>query len=291
MSVFTEKLRQGLIPSDEDWEKHLIEAHALEPRMTPEAFAAFTTDEGLNSYEILARRLPSPPLDLAILDLACGDGHLVPYLLARLGAGAKVYGIDISQDGIEAARAQIRDPRVSFSVARAQELPFENESMDFVFCHMAFMLMSPLAAVVNEIRRVLKPGGEFAFLFSAGAPAGVYKEIQRLAALFVQTHLPRLSEARQGSATVRDKDGLKTLFAGGFENEDMEVQEFHLRYHVPPEGVWDYMRNMYFVPMLAEHARREFKDDLSALARDHLDAGGKVLFHVPMKSFSVRKSV
>src|SRR5262245_43903582 len=112
MSDFAEKIRKGILPSEAEWESHLIKAHAEEPRQTPEAFAGFRTEEGLNSYEILANQLPLPPRSLNVTDLACGDGHLIPYLLPKLGAESKIVGVDMSVESIELAHAQIQDPRV-----------------------------------------------------------------------------------------------------------------------------------------------------------------------------------
>jgi ubiquinone/menaquinone biosynthesis C-methylase UbiE len=267
MSEFSDKIRKGALPSDQDWENHLVEAHAREPRMTPEAFAGFRTQEGLNSYEILAAELPLPPRDLTVIDLACGDGHLIPYLLPRLGSASKIVGVDISLEGLEIARKEIRDSRVGFALGRAQQMPVENASVDFVLCHMAFMLMSPVEEVLAEIHRVLKPGGKFSAVISGGETEGFYKHIRRLCGLFVQAHLPRFHESRSSQIEV----------------SKFQVRPFKLRYYVSPEGVWDYLRNMYFIPMMPEPAQRELKDELMALARDYQDESGKILFFVPMQ--------
>lgn len=288
MSTFAEKIRKGILPSEEDWERHLIEAHAQQPRMTPEAFAGFRTEGSLNSYEILANHLPAPPQDRVVVDLACGDGHLIPYLLARLGPNARIVGVDMSGEGLAVARSNVDDPRVGFTLARAQSLPLTDASVDHILCHMAFMLMSPIEPVVSEIARVLKPGGQLVAVIGGGTSTGLYKEIQRLTSLFVHSHLPRYGEARTGSKSVSKEAGLNALFAEGFEFP-VRLSEFQLRYHVAPDGIWEYLKNMYFTPMLPLSARKELQDELMALARDHLDGDGKVLFNVPMRCFSVKR--
>lgn len=285
MSDFSKKLLAGGLPTDQDWERHLIEVHARDPRMTPEAFAGFRTDEGLSSYEVLAAELKSESKD--VLDLACGDGHLIPHLLPRLDAAAGVVGLDMSPEGLELARAQVRDPRVNFALARAQAMPLEDDSIDHILCHMAFMLMSPVEPVVAEIRRVLRPRGRFSVVISGGEPAGLYREIRRLIGIFVQFHLPRYQEARGSRAQVGTPEGVQALFGAEFT---VAVRDFQLRYHVEPEGLWNYARNMYFVPMMPEHAQRELKGDLLALARDHSDNSGKIAFYVPMKLISAAQA-
>lgn len=303
MSDFADKLRRGQLPSEAEWESHLIEAHAREPRMSPEAFSGFKTAEGLNSYEVLARELQRVGTsgrstsgtsislnDVKVIDLACGDGHLIPYLLQQLGPRAQVTGIDISPEGLALAQEQIPDSRVKFELARAQALPLADHSVDFIFCHMALMLMTPLDPVIHELARVLKPGGLFSAVVnsrgSSNSTTEFFTKLQRLTALFAQTHLPRFSEVRLGAATVSDLD---SLFAEGFEHP-IQVHEFSLRYHVTPEGVWEYMKNMYVNAMLPEAARREYIDELMALAKDHADPEGKVLFYVPMKLICARSA-
>ncbi len=159
MTRFFEKLRQGETPSAEDWNEHLREAHRLAPSMTPKAFAALSTADGKNSYEILAETLsPRLPSRAQIVDLACGDGYLTPFLLRRLGADGRVLGVDISEGELNVARQVCTDPRVSFELAPAEKLPLRDASVDQIVCHMAFMLMLPVEPVVAEIARVLKHG-------------------------------------------------------------------------------------------------------------------------------------
>lgn len=279
-------MRKGELPTHQDWEEHLIEAHASEPRMTPEAYSNYRTDDGKNSYELLAAKLPASKENLTVVDLACGDGHLIPYLLPRLGPKAQVYGVDISQEGLDLARADINDSRVKFALSRAQSLPLESGSVDKILCHMAIMLMNPVEPVVDEIRRVLKPGGSFSAAVGSGAAIGLYQEIRRLVGVFMQTHLPRYFEARQTRINIGSEEGIKAAFSEGFDPQ-IELLEVQLRYHVPPEGIWTYLQNMYFIPMMPEHAQRELKDDLLSFARAHLDPSGRVLFYVPMRMFTV----
>jgi len=273
MSSFRDKLRKGQLPTEAEWEEHLKEAHKDEPRMTPEAFAGYKTADGKNSYDVLADVMPKG--DWQVLDLACGDGHLIPYLLPKLGAKAQVLGADMSEDGIQIAQKRITDPRVKFAVARAQQLPLKDASIDFILCHMALMLMAPLPPVMTELRRVLKSTGVLSAVIGGGTSTGFYKEMQKLTGVFVQAHLPRYHESRQGSGTLAED--LAATFG------EVDTYEFFLHYNVPPEGVWEYMRNMYFVPMLPDSAQREFKDELINAARGKVDANGKVSFQVPMR--------
>src|SRR4051812_33699826 len=115
MSNFSKKIRQGDLPNEEDWTQHVAEGHKRAPSQTPDAFAAYKTTEGLNSYQILACEIAKfSGKDLNIVDLACGDGHLIPSLLPKLSPQSLVHGIDMSESELAIAKQNQKDPRVSF---------------------------------------------------------------------------------------------------------------------------------------------------------------------------------
>lgn len=64
-----------------------------------------------------------------VLDVGCGTGSLSA-TLARVTAASQIVGIDPSQGFIEYARTQIADPRVTFEVGDAQNLPYADDSFD-----------------------------------------------------------------------------------------------------------------------------------------------------------------
>jgi trans-aconitate methyltransferase len=112
--------------------------------------ARFVADLGKAVFDLL-----NPQSGERILDLGCGDGALTEKLVA---AGASVIGVDASGDMISAARARGLDARVM----DAYELEFRAE-FDAVFSNAAmhWMKRDP-DAVIQGVRRALKPGGRFA---------------------------------------------------------------------------------------------------------------------------------
>jgi trans-aconitate methyltransferase len=88
-----------------------------------------------------------------ILDLGCGDGVLTENLVA---AGAEVVAVDAAPDMVAAARARGIDARV----VPGQSLAFDRE-FDAVFSNAALHWMHPPEAVLDGVRRALKPGGRF----------------------------------------------------------------------------------------------------------------------------------
>jgi SAM-dependent methyltransferase len=88
-----------------------------------------------------------------ILDLGCGDGVLTEDIAA---SGATVVGIDGSPTMVAAARARGLDARV----CDARALPFESE-FDAVFSNAVLHWIPEADAVLQGVRRALKPGGRF----------------------------------------------------------------------------------------------------------------------------------
>ncbi|MCB0326123.1 MAG: hypothetical protein KDD52_00740 [Bdellovibrionales bacterium] len=80
MTLWTQKVLNGLNPTSKDWKEHLKKAHLKAPSMTPNAYAKYKTKEGFCSYEVLANTLLDLNTKKSILDLACGDGFLIPYI-------------------------------------------------------------------------------------------------------------------------------------------------------------------------------------------------------------------
>lgn len=94
----------------------------------------------------------------SVLDVGCGSG-IVTRDLAHLTRG-HVYGIDESEDMIEVGRKVLKQyDNVSLQVASAEKLPFDDDFFDVVTCNLVLMWSSHPQHVVEEMARVVKPGG------------------------------------------------------------------------------------------------------------------------------------
>lgn len=90
-----------------------------------------------------------------ILDLGCGPGSLTALLCAI--PDAEVIGTDLSPQMINKARRN--HPKAQFFVDDAEAMRFEDQTFDVVFCSGVLHHLPSLGRVLNEIHRVLKPGG------------------------------------------------------------------------------------------------------------------------------------
>jgi SAM-dependent methyltransferase len=95
----------------------------------------------------------------SVLDVGCGAG----VDLARFAkGGAEVTGVDVAPSAIELARANFAQQglRGWFEVADGERLPFPGNRFDLVYAHGVVQYTAHPQRLVDECRRVLKPGGE-----------------------------------------------------------------------------------------------------------------------------------
>ncbi len=101
----------------------------------------------------------------SVLDLGCGTGDAIPALTAAAGAG-RVYGLDHSQEMIASARR--RHPGAILYAAPFTDIPMPDESVDRILGSNVAYFWHDDRAVLNEIRRVLRPGGRLAVYATTG---------------------------------------------------------------------------------------------------------------------------
>ncbi len=104
-------------------------------------------------------RLAGPLQGRSGLDVGCGDGTLA-LVIARNGA-ARVSGCDPDLRMVTRAMAQaVRgDTRIDLAVARAQALPFPDNSFDVVTCITVLAFVPDADNAIREMARVLRRGG------------------------------------------------------------------------------------------------------------------------------------
>lgn len=112
-------------------------------------------------------RFANLPKALRVLDVGTGAGRLA-LLVAEDGA-SEVVGVDVSPAMLEMAeyfRLSTPSPaahRVSFRLAAAHRMPFRNESFDAIICRLVLHHSHKPDRILQELLRLLKPGGIFVF--------------------------------------------------------------------------------------------------------------------------------
>ena len=128
--------------------------------LTAKWYAA-NTAEMMNEYVELAKRIASQlPPGSSALEVAPGPGYF-SIELARRGPYI-VTGIDISHTFVRMAakRAAEAGIKVDFRQGSASDLPIQEDSYDFLLCRAAFKNFGQPVRALQEMCRVLKPGGK-----------------------------------------------------------------------------------------------------------------------------------
>lgn len=106
----------------------------------------------------LGARIESTDRPVRALDVACGTGNYVAAQRRAFGPTRVAWhGVDASPEMLDVARGKL--PDVELREGRAEALPFDDESFDYVSCNFAFHHFEDKHAALDEMRRVLRPGG------------------------------------------------------------------------------------------------------------------------------------
>ncbi|MGM0818955.1 MAG: arsenite methyltransferase [Actinomycetota bacterium] len=97
-----------------------------------------------------------------VLDLGSGGGVDVLLSARRVGPSGWAYGVDMTEEMLDLARRNAADAdvsNVSFLAGRIEAVPLPDDSVDVVISNCVVNLSVDKAAVLAEMRRVLRPGG------------------------------------------------------------------------------------------------------------------------------------
>jgi SAM-dependent methyltransferase len=125
-------------------------------RLIPGQFPALIENEHLARYYFAMQFVQGKE----VADIACGSGYGTQ-LLAKSGA-KNVHGIDLSEDAVNFGREYFSAENVKFSVASAEQLTaLKNGEFDVVVSFETIEHLVNVEAYLDEIKRVLRPGGTF----------------------------------------------------------------------------------------------------------------------------------
>jgi SAM-dependent methyltransferase len=141
------------------WERHI---HDLEITRHPVGSRGFFEDLDHYHFEKLHHLLRLVDFEgyqgQSVLEVGCGAA----VDLARFArGGAKATGVDVAASAIELARANfsLQGLDGDFRVANGEQLPFADNTFDLVYAHGVVQYTAEPHRLVDECRRVLRPGG------------------------------------------------------------------------------------------------------------------------------------
>lgn len=101
--------------------------------------------------------------DALILDIGCGLGQLI-LRLEEIGY-AGLFGVDGSESAVHQIKNKAQHARIQHLDIEMGGLPFPNDYFEVVICMEVFEHLYDPVSVMNEITRVLRPGGHGIFSF------------------------------------------------------------------------------------------------------------------------------
>jgi demethylmenaquinone methyltransferase/2-methoxy-6-polyprenyl-1,4-benzoquinol methylase len=173
--------------------------------------------------------------DARVVDLCCGTGDLL--LALEAGRRAMVYGSDFCHPMLTTAQGKIARKQASAVLfeADALRLPLADQSLDLVTVAFGFRNFANYHKGMEELRRVLRPGGVAAILEFSRPPNALFRAFYEF---YSREVLPRLGSAISGSSeaysylpeSVRKFPGAEELAAEmrevGFEKVEFERLTF-----------------------------------------------------------------
>jgi ubiquinone/menaquinone biosynthesis C-methylase UbiE len=114
----------------------------------------------------------SLPNSAQVLDVACGTGAVARAVGLRLSEPSQIVGADLNPAMIEIARLESPEGPHTFRWvdAPAESMPFDDATFDLVFCQQGLQFFPDKPAALDEIRRVICPGGRLVLTCWAAIP-------------------------------------------------------------------------------------------------------------------------
>ena len=203
-----------------------------------------------------------------VVDLGCGTGELSGELARRVAPTGRVVALDPNPARLQQAEAMIGpgQDNLVFAQAKAEDLAaVPGGSIDLVYSNYAIHWVLDQAAMLDEVRRILRPGGRFVAEFLS-EPIPLFLTLIRM--------MPD-GEAVEGENCFLDEAAWRTMIAArGFDILSFERPEFALRYDDLPalfdwleatsHGAFDARRLM---PAARRDLERQYPGDIACLCK------------------------
>ncbi|MCI2254677.1 demethylmenaquinone methyltransferase [Domibacillus sp. PGB-M46] len=140
-------------------------------------------------------KIMNVPKGAKALDVCCGTGDWTIALAEAVGPHGVVKGLDFSENMLVVGRQKIEAAgleQAELIHGNAMELPFEDDTFDFVTIGFGLRNVPDYMQVLSEMRRVLKPGGMVVCLETSQPQMPVFKEGYELYFRFIMPAVGRL---------------------------------------------------------------------------------------------------
>jgi ubiquinone/menaquinone biosynthesis C-methylase UbiE len=171
-----------------------------------------------------------------VLSVGCGPGLMLGEIV-KLDPSIHGTGIDISPSRVQAAREKNSGKRqLKFVCGDAQEMQFARNSFDFVYSRMLLQYLQKKEQALDELVRVVKPGGtvllqdlDGQLLWNYPEEAGLQRSLEQVVAALAKT----------GFDPFVGRKLFRLAQRAGLENLKVQVESYHLIAGEPSPQVLD----------------------------------------------------
>lgn len=209
-----------------------------------------------------------------VLDVACGTGAVAWLASQQVGNSGLVTGIDVNSGMLSVARS-VTSPETSIEwhEGSAESMPLRDEAFDVVLCQLGLQFMADKPAALQEMRRVLVPGGRL--ILNLPGPVG---RIFVIIADAMERHIsPEAAGFVRHVFSLNDISELRRLTEdAGFRDITVDTDTLILRLPSPKEFLWQYVHSVPLAGVVAqagEKASASLEQDVVAECQDYLEDG------------------
>jgi len=172
--------------------------------------------------------------DSHILDVCTGTGDWAIALTKVLGESGKVIGLDFSENMLKVAQdkqQQHQLEQLEFMHGNAMELPFEDNTFDYVTIGFGLRNVPDYETVLQEMYRVVKPGGKVVCLETSQPTLIGFRQLYYFYFRFIMPLFGKIfaksydeyAWLHESAKDFPDKDELKKMFlATGFSHVEVK---------------------------------------------------------------------
>jgi SAM-dependent methyltransferase len=174
-----------------------------------------------------------------LLDLGCGTGHDVEHLRQQ---GCLAVGLDPSKVMIDASAARLRGPD-DLVQASGFALPFRDGSFDGCRIERVLQHVSCPSAILDEVRRIVRPGGGIAVMEPDWATLALHSRLPEISLAMTEAMCAGPPQPLVGRQLVA------LLVETGFDTVEVEID-------APAWRDYETARRILRLPNLIERAKR-----------------------------------